>query len=29
MGLSEERGPSLVDIAAHKATVQPEFNENR
>ena len=29
MGLSEERDPSLVDIAAHKATVQPEFNEKR
>ena len=28
MGFNEERGPSLVDIAAHKATVQPEFNEN-
>ena len=29
MGFSEERDPSLVDIAAHKATVQPEFNEKR
>ena len=29
MGFSEERGPSLVDITAHKATVQPEFNEKR
>jgi len=28
MGFGEERDPSLVDIAAHKATVQPEFNEN-
>ena len=29
MGFSEERGPPLVDITAHKATVQPEFNEKR
>ena len=29
MGFGEERDPSLVDIAAHKATVQPEFNEKR
>jgi len=29
MGFNEERDPSLVDIAAHRATVQPEFNEKR
>ena len=27
MGFCEERDPSLMDIAAHKATVQPEFTE--
>ena len=29
MGSNEERDSSLEDITAHKASVQPEFNEKR